>query len=102
MSKVLRAEVDFVALDGNGCRIDIAEYVFKNTYNEDMTEKKYRTFYVQDDDFSAMTDDEFKNFVNDNKRTIAERACACAEHFEPGCLDFVCVTDVSFEYVDID
>lgn len=100
--KVLRAEIDFIALDENGEKMEIAEYVLKNNKSKDMTEKEYKEFAVQDDDFSEMTEDEFKDFINRNKTAIAERACLCSEYFGSGCTDFVSVTDVSFEYVDID
>jgi len=86
--KLLRAEIYIKAIADDE-PIEFSEYVYR-----DKMEK-------------IMTEDEFKQFINDNAQEIASRACMYAEYggFSTesySYVDFVGILSVQFEYVESD
>lgn len=86
--KLLRAEIYIKAIADDE-PIEFSEYVYR-----DKMEKR-------------MTEDEFKQFINDNAQEIASRACMYAEYggFSTegySYVDFVGILDIRFEYVESD
>ena len=74
---MLRANLDIMSLDQNGDNFEFSDY-FYNT--------------------GGMPEDDFKKFVLQNSKLMAEESCY--DTIEP--VDFVAVTNISFEEVDDD